>query len=94
MHVKDFEILKVHRQDVLKVTMRKLTFPLLPVTIYGQDHEKNGAELVTSLSLSCKICLDKFIFWSDPLNLKNVEKERKNQQNIQNLNEKSYLKTR
>ena len=77
MHAKDFKILKVHRQDVLKVTMRKLTFPLLPVTIYGQDHKKNGAELVTSLSLSCKICLDKFIFWSDPLNLKTVERKGK-----------------
>ena len=40
MHAKDFEILKVHRQDVLKETMKKLTFPLHPVTIYGQDHEK------------------------------------------------------
>ena len=37
---KTFEILKVHRQDVLKETMKKLTFPLHPVTIYGQDHEK------------------------------------------------------
>ena len=27
-------------QDVLKETMKKLTFPLHPVTIYGQDHEK------------------------------------------------------
>ena len=37
---KTFEILKVHTQDVLKETMKKLTFPLHPVTIYGQDHEK------------------------------------------------------
>ena len=74
---KTFEILKVHRQDVLKETMKKLTFPLHPVTIYGQDHEKQGVELVTSLSLSCKICLDKFIFWSDPLNLKTVERKGK-----------------
>ena len=37
MHAKDF---KVHRQDVLKETMKKLTFPLYPVTTYGQDHEK------------------------------------------------------
>ena len=28
---------------------------------------KKAVELVTSLSLSCKICLGKFIFWSDPL---------------------------
>ena len=39
MHAKDFEILKVHRQDVLKETMKKLTFSLHPITIYGQDHE-------------------------------------------------------
>ena len=37
---KTFEILKVHRQDVLKKTMKKLTFLLSPVPIYGQDHEK------------------------------------------------------
>ena len=55
---------------------------------------KKVVELVTSLSLSCKICLDKFIFWSDPLNLK-TGKERKNQENIQQLkNEKSFLETR
>ena len=52
---KTFEILKVHRQDVLKETMKKLTFPLYLVTIYRQDHEKQkDVELVTSLSLSCK----------------------------------------
>ena len=33
---------------------------------------KKGVELVTILSMSCKICLDKFIFWSAPLNLKTV----------------------
>ena len=37
---KAFEILKVHRQDVLKETMKKLTFPLHSVSIYEQDHEK------------------------------------------------------
>ena len=37
---KTFEILKVHRQDVLKETMKKLTFPLHSILIYGQDHEK------------------------------------------------------
>ena len=37
---KTFKILKVHRQDVLKEIMKKLTFPLHPVPIYGQDHEK------------------------------------------------------
>ena len=68
-----FEILKVHIQDDLEETMKKLTFPLYPVTTYGQDHEKQGVELVTSLSMSCKICLDKFIVWSAPLNLRTVE---------------------
>ena len=29
---------------------------------------KKGLELVTSLSLSWKLCLEKFLFWSDPLN--------------------------
>ena len=37
---KTFEILKIHRQDVLKEIMKKLTSPLPPVSIYGQDHEK------------------------------------------------------
>ena len=37
---KTFEILKVHRQNVLKETTKKLPFPLLPVPIDGQDHEK------------------------------------------------------
>ena len=37
---KSFEIIKVHRQDVLKENMKKLIFPLHPVPIYGQDHEK------------------------------------------------------
>ena len=75
---KTFEFLKVHRQDLLKETMKKLTFPLHQVTIYGQDREKQKrVELVTSLSLSCKIYFDKFIFWSDPLNLKTVERKGK-----------------
>ena len=53
---KTFEILKVHRQDVLKETMKKLTFSLHPVPIYRQHHEKQKVvELVTTLSLSCKI---------------------------------------
>ena len=38
---------------------------------------KKGVELVTSLSWSGKICLDKFISWSDPLNLKTVERKGK-----------------
>ena len=37
---KTFEILKVYRQDILKETMKKLNFPLHPITIYEQDHEK------------------------------------------------------
>ena len=52
---------------------------------------KKGAEPVTNLSLSCKTCLDKFIFWSDSLNLEAVERKGKNRQNIQYLNnEKSF----
>ena len=55
---------------------------------------KRGVERVTSLSLSCKICLDKFIFRSDPLDMKTVERKGKNQQNTQHLkNEKSFLET-
>ena len=69
---KPFEILKFHRQDVLKETMKKLTFAFHLVPIYGL-----GVELVSSLSLTCKICLDKFIFWSDPFNLKSVERKGK-----------------
>ena len=34
---------------------------------------KKGVEPVTSLFLSCKIYLDKFSFWSDPLSLNTVE---------------------
>ena len=37
---KTFEILKVHRQEVLKETMKKLPFALHPVPIDGQDYEK------------------------------------------------------
>ena len=36
-----------------------------------------GLELVTSLSLSCKSCLEKFLFWSYPLNLETVERKGK-----------------
>ena len=39
---KTFEVLKVNRQDVLKETMKKFTFPLNPVPIYGKDHEKEN----------------------------------------------------
>ena len=53
---------------------------------------KKGVELVTSLSLSCKIFLEKFLFWSDPLNLETVERKGKNWQNIQyTKNKKSFL---
>ena len=38
---------------------------------------KKGVEVVTSLSSSCEICLDKFIFGPDPLNLKTVERKGK-----------------
>ena len=36
-----------------------------------------GLELVTSLSLSCKSCLEKFLFWSYPLSLETVERKGK-----------------
>ena len=34
------EVLEVHRPDVLKETLKKLTIPWHPVSIYGQDHKK------------------------------------------------------
>ena len=53
---------------------------------------KKGVELVTILPLSCKIYLEKFLFWSDPLNLETVERKGKNLQNIQYpKSEKSFL---
>ena len=55
-----------------KETMKKLTWflPLHPSPFIDKIMEnKKGMELVTSLSLSCKTCLEKFICWSDPLNL-------------------------
>ena len=36
---------------------------------------KKGLEVDTGLSLSFKTCLEKFFFWSDPLNLESVEKK-------------------
>ena len=47
--------------------MKKLTrfFPLHPVPIYGQEHEKQKSlevdEVDTSLSFICKTCLEKFL---------------------------------
>ena len=38
---------------------------------------KKWMELVTSLSFSCKTCLDKFTFWADPLNLETAESKGK-----------------
>ena len=35
-----FEVLEVHRPDVLKETLKMLTIPWHPVSIYGQDHKK------------------------------------------------------
>ena len=52
MHAKDFwNFKRDHRQDVLKETMKKLTFPLHPVAIYGQDHEKQRRCATSYLSL-------------------------------------------
>ena len=44
---------------------------------------EKGMGLFTSLSLSYKACLEKFLFWSDPLNLEIVKRQRQNQQNTQ-----------
>ena len=44
-----------------------------PVTLENFEEQKY-LELVIS-SLSCKTCLQKFIFWSYPLNLETIEKE-------------------
>ena len=44
---------------------------------------KKGVKLVTSLPFSRQTCLEKFLFWSDPLNLETVERKGKNWQNIQ-----------
>ena len=52
---------------------------------------KKGLEVDSSLSLSFKTCLEKFLFWSDRLNLETVERKWKKQPNIQYLkNEKSF----
>ena len=61
-----------------KETMKKLTWflPLHPSPFIDKIMEnKKGMELVTSLSLSCKTCLEKFICWSDPLNLETMERK-------------------
>ena len=39
---------------------------------------KKGVELVITLSLSCKIFLEKLLFWSDLLKLETVERKQKN----------------
>ena len=38
---------------------------------------KNDLELVTSVSLNCKTCLEKFLFWSDPSNLETGKENNK-----------------
>ena len=93
---KTFEILKVHRQDVLKETMKKLTFPLHSVPIYGQDHEKQkrcGTSYQSLFELQNMFRQIQFLVWH--FESEDCGKERKNQQNIQYLeNEKSFLETR
>ena len=75
---KTFEILKVHRQDVLKETMKNFTFPLHPVTIYGQDQEKQKRCGTSYQSFFGLQNMFRYIhFWSDPLNLKSVERKGK-----------------
>ena len=70
---KAFEIAKVHRQDVLKETMKNLTFPLHPVPIYGQDHEKQKRCGTSYQSLFEFQNISR----SDSLNLKTVERKGK-----------------
>ena len=44
------------------------------------------------LYLSCRTCLEKFLFWSNSLNLETVERKGKKRQNIEYLkNEKAFL---
>ena len=51
-----------------------------------------GLEVDTGLSLSFKTYLEKFLFWSDPLNLESVEKKWMMQPNIQCLSkDNSFL---
>ena len=53
-------------------------FPLNPVTFCGENFQKQKClELVTS-PLSCITCLQKFLFWSYPLNLEAVDQEKRN----------------
>ena len=53
---------------------------------------KKDLELVTGLYLSCRTCLEKFLFWSNSLNLETVERKGKKRQNIEYLkNEKTFL---
>ena len=53
---------------------------------------KKDLELVNSLSLSCKTFSEKFLFWSDTLNLETVERKGKKRQIIEYLkNENSFL---
>ena len=76
MHVRDF-----WKQNSLKESMNKLTWfvPLQVLFFLMEKTKKNKKclELVTSLSLSCKTYLEKLLFWSDQLNLENVERKGK-----------------
>ena len=62
-------------EDILKETMKKLTwcFPLYPVSVYAQYHQKQqkDGELVTSLPLR------KIPFLVRPFESGNCEKKRK-----------------
>ena len=52
---------------------------------------KKGLEIDTSFSLVCKTCLEKFLFWSDSLNLKAVEKKMKQAQKYSASQERKEL---
>ena len=81
-------------EDILKETMKKLTwcFPLYPVSVYAQYHQKQqkDGELVTSLPLR------KIPFLVRPFESGNCEKKRKKLgKKIQYpKNKKSFLEER
>ena len=75
--------------------MKKLTwvFTLYPVSIYGQDHEKQNWTGTNYQSLfELQKMLRKIPFWFDPLNLETVEKKGKKRQNISRTKRAFYRK--
>ena len=75
MHAKDYSNFKSPYTRCFKRDHEKVNFCTQPPFMEKIMKNKKGVELVTSLSLSCRICLDKFNLCSDPLNLKTVERK-------------------